>query len=406
MGTLILTSIGFVLVVVYFFLFGSNVNRLGKMTNKYSANLIQSLKEGLSGKKEVFVYGKTSQFSDEIKKSATLFAKFNRDAIFITTSPKIMVEFLIVVGLIVATIVIVQFPEQQYYTLPFFSALSVAGLRIIPGTYVLMSGLLNLQHTRPSVENLVEEIKQLDISNKETRQHNLVSLGRFETLELKSVGFSYEGQSKSTLNEIDLMIKKRSLITIMGASGSGKSTLLDVILGLIKPSQGAVLVNGTPIEKIGANWTKTIAFCPQQPLIFKKSLVQNISLDFNETEKNSSFLFKDERFQSAVKNAGLDHATLERLRNNGNKIADGGSNISGGQLQRIGLARSLYSGRELLVLDEPTSALDLMTEKTVFERLKFLTQEKTIIIASHSQLAHDLSEQVYLLSDGRLKRIK
>lgn len=397
-GILIITFIGGILLTSYLLILGPLVNNIGKLCNRYAANLMQLFKEALTGKKEIFVLNKEDEFANEIEKRAVDFAKANRNSLFLTMSPKYVIEFLLVFTLIFMFSIIFLFPNKQSYLIPFFSGLSVAAIRIVPSSYQLITSLLNLQFTRPSVEDLVREIKFLASIVTKSKKVKHITCSDFKTLEIKNLSFRYEKQNKNVLNNINLLIKKNSMITIIGESGSGKSTLFDIMIGLIKPKIGKLLVNGKPLEKFGINWTHKIAYCPQKPFIFKDLLHKNVSLDFKDVRKNKLHS-EDLKIQNALNNAQLK-LMIDK------EITDGGTNISGGQMQRVGLARMFHSDREVLFLDEPTSALDKKNEEKVFMQLKKISQNKTIIIASHSEIALKLSDEVYSISNGYVIKTK
>lgn len=404
-GTSILAFVGLVLLATYFLIVGPFAKHFGQLSNKYSANLIQFFKDGLTGKREIVLYGKENDFASEIRKLAIDFARANRNSLFLTKSSKFVIEFVLVVGLVGGFALISFFPANQSYLIPFFSVLSFAAIRVIPAGYQLSTGLLNLQYTRPSVDDLFDEFRYLKNSINTHKDSKSKTFVDFRNLELKSVSFSYCKENESVLRDINLFIKKGSIITIIGESGSGKSTLLNLILGLIRPDSGEIKVNGLSLQDVSARWQGKIAFCPQQPFIFKETLFRNISLDFNVNSKDGLTTPTNDRLKDALNRARLDRTSLGSIKNIQKVIFDGGSNISGGQRQRVGLTRSFYSDREIIVFDEPTSALDIETEKEIFAQLKELSSEKTIILSSHSEFALGISDEVYSISNGTLSKI-
>lgn len=212
-------------------------------------------------------------------------------------------------------------------------------------------------------------------------------------IELKNIYFSYE-ENKQVLENISLTIYKGSKIAFIGESGSGKSTLIDVIMGLYRPKEGSLYVDGILLNDDNIkSWRQRIGYIPQHIYLFDGSVGENVA--FGE-------IYDAEKIKEALKKANL----LEFLESYHNgldtKVGENGLKLSGGQKQRVAIARALYGDPELLILDEATSALDNETEEKIMEEIYNLSNDKTLIIIAHRLSTIVKCEKVYTLNKGCL----
>ena len=181
---------------------------------------------------------------------------------------------------------------------------------------------------------------------------------------------------KKILNNISLNISKNSFLGITGPSGCGKSTLVDLISGLTRPSKGIIKIDNVNINNFGKMWSNQVAYVQQNTFIFDTSFIRNITL--NDNDDYDKELLKLSLEVSSLQNFRdyLDDGIFLNLGEFGNKI-------SGGQLQRIGLARAIYKNSQLIILDESLSNVDYETKEKILQRLIDLKNDKTIIYVSH-----------------------
>ncbi len=219
----------------------------------------------------------------------------------------------------------------------------------------------------------------------------------------ENVTFSYEpGSCESdyksdilpALAKIDIKLKPGKILGIVGPPGSGKTTLLSLIPRLFKVSQGCILLDGTDIRKIQLNDLRSrISFMPQEPFLFGGTIRENITLNNNT---------KDPELIKASKEASL-YETIKSFPNGFETIVgEKGVVLSGGQKQRIALARSLLKDTPILIMDDPISQVDLKTGAAIIKTIRFMTEEKTIIIVSHRLSAIRFADHIITLDDGRI----
>ena len=216
------------------------------------------------------------------------------------------------------------------------------------------------------------------------------------TVILKSINFSYPNAVKATLKNINLEISPGTKIAIVGPSGSGKTTLVDIILGILSPESGNVLISGkTPAEAIEI-WPGAVGYVPQDVVLSHGTIRENIALGFPEE------LISNERIWDSLETAQL--AEFVRTLPTGIETPTGerGSKLSGGQLQRIGIARALVTNPKLLVLDEATSALDGLTESELTKSFLENSFGITTIVVAHRLSTIKEADLICFVKDGEI----
>lgn len=213
-----------------------------------------------------------------------------------------------------------------------------------------------------------------------------------DKLDLKNIIFEYE-EGKQVLNSINLSIKKGSKIAFTGESGSGKSTLVDIIIGLHKPTQGSMSLDGIAIDSSNVqNWRSKIGYIPQDIYLFDGTVGENVAFGLS---------FNQEKIDKALKKAKIfDY--LEQKEGSDTLVGEGGIMLSGGQKQRIAIARALYGEPEVLVLDEATSALDTNVEAEIMKEIYEISEGRTLIIIAHRLSTIEHCDIIYNLDNGKI----
>lgn len=194
---------------------------------------------------------------------------------------------------------------------------------------------------------------------------------------VEDVTWRYEGGSETILDGLNLEIKKGQSVALIGHSGAGKTTLGDVILGLLEPQKGRVCIDGVDIRTMGDELGKIIGFVPQSIYLTEDTIRCNIAFGIDEKK------IDDEKIYMALEKAQLRDFVEGLPQGLDTMVGERGVRISGGQRQRMAIARALYLDPQILVLDEATSALDSETETAVMESIDALQGEKTLIIIAH-----------------------
>ena len=206
-----------------------------------------------------------------------------------------------------------------------------------------------------------------------------VHLGFNKSIKLEKIYFKYDNNLPEILKNLNLEIYKGENIAIKGETGSGKSTLTNIISGLLNPSSGKILVDGTEVNTENMkNWQKNISVVPQTIFLNDATVLENIAIGFSHSEIDIK------RAEEAAKLAHIDNFIKELPNQYNEYVGERGVRLSGGQRQRIGIARAIYRNSKIIILDEPTNALDLETEKLVIDSITKLNKEITVIMISHT----------------------
>jgi subfamily B ATP-binding cassette protein MsbA len=217
-------------------------------------------------------------------------------------------------------------------------------------------------------------------------------------MELKALSFYYE-QSR-ILENIDFSIRKNESIAIVGESGSGKTTFINVLTGLLSPSKGAVLIDGENLEEMNKEtYQRKIGYITQEPVIFNDTIFNNITFWDEPTATNKA------RFTEALKKASIYELVMNQPLKEDALLGSNGINVSGGQKQRLSIARELYKEVDFLFMDEATSALDSETEKEIQENIQELKGKYTILIIAHRLSTIRNVDRVVLLNKGRIQEV-
>ena len=213
---------------------------------------------------------------------------------------------------------------------------------------------------------------------------------------ISNVEFSYP-KKEILFSNLDLSIEKNSKVGIIGKTGSGKTTLIDIITGLTKPSSGLVLVDSKNINENIKGWTENISYVPQKIFLFNLSIRQNI------TFKNDNEEIDDEKFNKILKICNLQDFIDSQNKKEFTTIDEDGTNVSGGQRQKIGIARALFKDSSLLILDESTNALDEKNEQEMINNLINI-QDKTILMITHNTKNLTSFDQIYEINNNILEK--
>jgi ABC-type bacteriocin/lantibiotic exporter with double-glycine peptidase domain len=288
------------------------------------------------------------------------------------------------------TIILVSFVFSVYVGYNFFGlfrtdlvlilgTFTIALFRFLPSLNRILNSYNMFKFYSPSIDIIHQELLyESDFIFKE--KENIVNFKFFNQIELNNVSFQYSDKLPFILDKINLTIKHNSITFIKGESGSGKSTLLNIICGLLLPTTGEVLMNGKNISSFLKSYQSKIGYVPQKTLLSDDSVLENIIFG-QRTDNLDLNLVKE-----VIRRSKLDKL-IDKLPNGLNTIiGERGSSFSGGEQQRVGIARALYKKPEILILDEATSALDPETESFLLEELLELQKYITIIMVSHKKL--------------------
>jgi len=362
-----------------------------EVRNVESARFIQKLNEVFGSIKEVILYNKSSFFSQQVYKSLRNFADSSlyRDIYTAISSP--LIEF---VGILIIFIFyfylnfILKIELSEIFVI--LGVFAFASVRLLPNLIAVVRSYQSIKFNYPAIDNVYSELgKGINFNQKFKR------IDEINRINFKNVSFKYPNTSEDILKSVNFLFKKGDKIGIVGETGSGKTTLINLISGLLKPTKGKVGIN--TINEIDFDKYKlNIGYVSQSVYLSDDSIYFNISLNENNSKKD----------RDRIKNL-LGIMNLNKFKKNSKlSIGERGSKISGGQIQRIGIARALFQKPSMLILDEATSALDEKTERKILKYLFQNFKESIIILCTHKKKLLRYCNKVINVKAGRIKFLK
>ncbi len=345
--------------------------------------------------KEIIIFQKQTFFLDNFKPFAKKMAR-SRAIITATNSiPRFFVEILFV-WIFVFTIYFLSTRTINFLDIiGLLAAYLYAGFRIMPGLNRIIYQINYFKSVIPSIERVNEEFK----ITQQNKNLNISSqfLKFDKSIELNKVSFKYTKNEKPVFKNLNLKINKGDFIGLVGETGSGKTSLINLLVGLLKPNTGKLVIDKN--SKFNSlSWMKRISYVSQNIFLLDESIESNIAFGDKQINKD--------KIKEVVQDSQLN-STIRKFRNGiKTNVGENGKNLSGGEKQRISIARALYLNREILIFDEATSALDRKTENTLIRSLKNKRKNITIIMISHRKETLKFCDKIYQIKNRRLKKIE
>ena len=368
----------------------------GKLREKEEKIRVESLNKLISGIRDIILIGKKENLLEKFSLSENNIANFNIKNAILIHAPKYVFETLGVVGLISSIIYLKITGSSTFEILTAASFFIATSYRAIPSINKILTSYQTIKYYFPIVDLLNNELSLKDKISFTSKKLNFS-----KELKLINAYFKYPNSESNILENINLTISRGSKTAIIGSTGSGKSTLIDIISGLIHLQKGNMLIDGheiTNLEKI-RNWQNNISYVSQNTYLMDDSIKNNIAFGLKSEEIDEKLIKK------ALKVAQLDEF-VERLPKKINTIVgDRGESLSGGQIQRIGIARAIYRESKFLILDEITSALDDRTEKKIIESIMENNEDQTILLITHNKSLLKYCNYAYSIENKNIKEI-
>ena len=268
----------------------------------------------------------------------------------------------------------------------------------MPSITKFIVAIQNIRFNKPSIDVISRELKQTEILETKQKTGNQY-LDFNKEIKFSNMSFRYPNSNSDVLNSVNLKIKKFEKIGIYGKSGSGKTTFVDLLIGLFNPTNGCIFIDNKELNNITrSSWINKVGYVPQKIYLIDDSIKKNIAFGFNENKVNDRQVV-----DAAKKSNSLEF--IEKLSEGfETSIGENGAKVSGGQAQRIAIARCFYKNADLIIFDEPTSALDEISENEIMSTISKLNS--TVVIISHNKELLQFCDKIYELKDKNLNLIK
>ena len=381
--------------IVSYYLFRVSKKSLyiyGKERNKFDKLKFQSIQENFFSIKEIKILKKEKFFRNKFSKINNFYADFSKKFEIYQIIPKVTLEFIGILSLCSVIIYMVLRGIDTKIIIINMGIFAAAAFKMIPSLGRIINHTQFISYYSNIVE-IFESQSDFQTNDKLEIAGNKISFNK--NIIFKNIFFSFG--EKKILENFNLEIEKYECIGLIGESGVGKSTLINLLLGLLSPDKGKILIDGVDTDFKEYYWGDTIGYVPQFIYLINDTIKRNIAFGI-ENE-----LIDEHSIKSSIKNSQLEKFIEDTNGGIEYIIDENGKNLSGGQIQRIGIARALYNNPKILILDESTSSLDKDTEESFLNIIKNLKNTLTIIIISHKQNPLSICDKIYKISDKRVE---
>ena len=369
------------------------LHKNGETISINSELMIKKIQESFRSFRDITIDKAQEICIADIKKYNEMVRNSESSNAFISQSPKIVIETTGMIFLVLTALLFYNANLSRESIISVLGIIAISGARLGPLLQQIYFSLSNLNSGLPILDGFLKTIKIIKKNN------NQKPITFDKNITLKNIYYKYPNQENYVLKGINLTINKGERIGFVGKSGSGKSTLIDIVLGFLNPTKGQVLIDGIKLTKNNRNaWFDNIAHVPQAISLIDSTIKDNIF--FNSKTTNNKKLI------SILKQSDLYNYVFSLKRNLGTYIGEMGIRISGGQRQRLAIARGLYKDSDLLILDEATNALDSDGESIILSNIMKENKTKTIIMITHRQSSLSFCDRVFQINNGGIEEVK
>jgi len=365
--------------------------------NKWIMQIAQGIKDIKVARKEVF-------FGECFLKSCKAVINYSLKNKMIDAFPRLLLESITVVSVLVYLLIQISLQANLVMLIPQIAALVVASIKLLPVVNQIISNFSKLTLQETNINNLLDTIETYEREKANNSKWDIVNREIIESgdnkgdIVMESVSFSYENNSNWVIKNASMTIPNNKSIGIIGRSGGGKTTVIDLILGIQRPQEGRITWNGKNIYEHYENWLDRVSYIPQSVFILDDNIAANVAFGISRTE------IDEEKIWSVLEDTQMDAFVRTLPEGIFTQIGERGVRLSGGQIQRLGIARALYTEPDVLFFDESTSALDTKTEQDIMDAINLLHGKKTLVIIAHRLSTIEKCDIIYRVENTKIIR--
>ena len=375
--TTIIIFVFLIMFTIIYFIFLKKL--LIKFANKDINLIAQGLKflvECFRGYSEIFINNKQQFFINRYIDKDQSILKYKRYSGVIKVLPRTLLELTIVTIVLYFLLNLISTDKNLNNIFFYLTIYGAVFFRLYPSIGKSINNIQIIISCKPSLYLIDQELNKDEKKIISKNQKEFSNDHQIESINFNNITFSYNN-GKKILNNFNKIVRKNNIIGITGNSGAGKSTLVHLLSGILKPLKGEIIIDGIELNNL-KNWNDKIAYVSQKPFIMDSTIRSNICLgddqNYNQSKMNDIYV-----------QAGIDRFIDSLEMKDLSKVGEGGNFVSGGQIQRIGIARALYKKAKIFLLDEITSNLDDNVENKILENLVNLKNDKIIFLISHDK---------------------
>ena len=379
---------------------------VGEQSRYAQAGLYKWILQSAAGIKEVKVQNKEDYFTSRYRESASDYAFYQVKNNVFTNLPRLLIESIAIVGVLLYVAGSMTAGVDLASLLPLISAFALAAMRLLPSVNRVNTYIANIAYYESALNYIYDNVNADEMSRQEEldayrlAHPNTTPMTLTKEIELSDITFSYPNTEKKIFDHANMVIPVGKSIGVVGPSGSGKTTIVDVLLGLLQLQDGTITSDGRSIFDNYEAWLAHVGYIPQTIYMLDDSVRNNIAFGIKEED------IDDARIWEVLDQAQMKEFVEGLPDKLDAQIGERGVRISGGQRQRLGIARALYHDPELLIFDEATSALDNDTETAIMEAIDMLHGQKTMVIIAHRLRTIENCDIIYEVKDSQITRTR
>ena len=381
---------------LYLLTFHGRSKKNGEISQFNDGKMHQAINQALGAVKDIKILHREKYFVNAFTKRGEKKYTAVRNNEVLGQIPAYLIET-VCVGAILLVLVIKLYNGQDLNDMiPQLAAFAMAAFKLLPSVGKVDNYLNLIVFLKPSADLIYRDIKDTEDMLNVMPADDSGAMPHAEAIKVDHVSYRYPNTTKDVLTDVCFEIPEGASVGLIGPSGAGKSTIADIILGILTPTEGAVMYGDMNVHEHPIKWSSKLAYIPQAIFLADESIRSNVAFGIEEDE------IEDEKVWQALGEAQLDGFVRSLPEGLDTMVGERGVRLSGGQRQRIGIARALYGDPDILVLDEATSALDSETEKAVMEAIDRLQGRKTLIIIAHRLTTVANCKIIFRVTDGKI----
>lgn len=379
---------------------GPILRRFGHEVQTNSALTTKWIMQAVNGMKETKVLNKERYFVEQYEKSADKLSMIQKKQNSLQNIPRLLIETLCMCGILIILAIFLGVGNNLTEMITQVGMLAMIAIKLMPSANKLSTYISNIAYYEPSltaVEDIIIRSHEKDVNTDALflKNEQIKPMDFTKEVRMENITYRYPNTETDILKDASVTIPIGKSIGFIGPSGAGKSTTVDILLGLLYPQRGKVMVDGVDIMTNLPGWYAKIGYVPQMIFMLDDTIRNNVAYGVDEEE------IDEKQVWYALREAQLDEFVKGLPEGLDTSIGERGVRISGGQRQRLGIARALYTEPEIMIFDEATSALDNDTESAIMEAIERLHGRKTLVIIAHRLTTIEKCDFVYRVEEQK-----